>query len=98
MNANIKTADQLSWGMWKYVVTGEGSALFSEIQTGIQHIQLCPAGKTAVHAGTFLWLKPGEWMMGDPISESLDIHGDKDVDIKILTTLLGAPPIERDEE
>ena len=33
-----------------------------------------------------------------PLHETLDIHGDKDVDIRILTTLLGAPPIKRDEE
>ncbi len=93
MSEHILQASQLSGGVWKYVLTEEGSAQFTLITSGIMHRKLVPLREHAIHAGTLIMMLDGSWWLIEPNSTSLDINGDAAMDVKALTHVLGCPPI-----
>lgn len=93
MKPIIHNPEELYMGVWKYVITEEGSTLFTQIRSGLQHRELVPDGEKPIHAGSFIHLGHGEWMMGQPESETLRIYGDKARDVEVLSKVIGKRPI-----
>ena len=92
LSLDALTADMLVSGIYKYVITTEGTVRFADHESGTQHTNLLDKGEVAKNAGSIALMPDGAWYFINATSGTLDIDGDKAQDAALLACELGRNP------